>query len=427
MYALALVISIFLMPRQITPIMIGTICFIAIGISTFVHWDWVPLWELVPNRFFLCLTIFVLTVVGTYVRRMEREILDGIRRFELIIRDAPVGMLLAKADGTIVMANENTLDIFGYKRHELIGANVNMLTPPEVRKFHADNIKDYATNPTSRKMGAGRELFGAKKDSTLVPVEIGLAPIDTRDDGECVLASIVDISVRKSMREELEQFTYIVSHDLQVPLVSIAGFAQKLKDKCQDILGPTEMHWLERIIVNVGTMENLIRDLLEMSRIQRRDLNLSKIDLNEILTATLELLAPIAEAKGVKIAADKLPICVGNEVRIKQVFENLVGNALKHMGNSVEPTVTITHQEYSDHFEFVVSDNGVGIEKAHHEKIFKIFERLFPEKTNGTGLGLTICRSIIEKHKGRIWVESEVGKGSAFHFTLRKPVEEISK
>ncbi|NOY76428.1 MAG: GAF domain-containing protein [Calditrichaeota bacterium] len=222
--------------------------------------------------------------------------------------------------------------------------------------------------------------------------------------------------------EELEDFVFTVSHDLKAPIVSISGFTTILMTEYGDRIDEEGHHYLERIQGNVKQMENLIRDLLELSRIGRVVNPFERVAIADIVkTAIDDLLLQIKQKNVNVIVQEKMPEVVCDKARILQVFTNLISNAVKYIGNTPEPKIEIGFKELDESYQFYVKDNGIGIDPKYHKKIFELFHMLKELKSvEGTGVGLTIVRRIVENHRGRVWVESEKGKGSTFYFTLPK-------
>lgn len=218
--------------------------------------------------------------------------------------------------------------------------------------------------------------------------------------------------------QELEQFAYIASHDLREPLRVISNYCQLLEKKYGDRLDQNATKYMNYIIEGVGRMQTLIADLLAYSRIGRTDLEVESLDFNDALQKALQnLRVSILEHKA-EIKSDKLPVLRANRTQIIQVFQNLIGNAIKFHGQA-PPQITITAQEGHSEWLFSVKDNGIGIEQKYADRIFVIFQRLHTrEEFPGTGIGLSICKKVIEKWGGRIWVKSQPGSGSTFYFTL---------
>ncbi len=229
----------------------------------------------------------------------------------------------------------------------------------------------------------------------------------------------------KKANEELENFVFTVSHDLKSPIVSISGFASILVNDYKDKLDEEGFHYLERIRGNAKLMENLIHDLLDLSRIGRVVKPVEKVHMREIVDAAVEDLQLQLREKNVQVTVESdLPEVVCDRERMLQVFTNLISNAAKYMGSQPEPHIEIGFEDTGENFQFFVKDNGIGINPKYHERIFELFHTLNEVKdAEGTGVGLTIVKRIIENHNGRIWVESEPGAGATFYFTLPKKVE----
>ncbi|MBN2379154.1 ATP-binding protein [candidate division WOR-3 bacterium] len=225
--------------------------------------------------------------------------------------------------------------------------------------------------------------------------------------------------------QELEDFVYIVSHDLKAPLRAIIGFAEFLKEDYADRLDAQGQDYVRRMVESAERMQQLINDLLELSRIGRYKNPYVEVNSGDLVRKAVEFINPPDDVK--ITVADDMPSVFCDEVRIQQVIANLITNAMKY-NDKEEKKVEICwipHDEEGTD-EFTVQDNGIGIEEKHLDKIFKIFQRLHSkdEYGGGTGVGLNIVRKIVEQHGGKIWVESKVGKGTCFHFTIRRPEDQ---
>jgi PAS domain S-box-containing protein len=218
---------------------------------------------------------------------------------------------------------------------------------------------------------------------------------------------------------ELDEYNYAVSHDLKAPLRTIKAFVQFLL-KDSEGLDEEKLDNIRRISAASDRMQRLVEGLLVLSRINRKFMDVEPIKLNELLTEVeLDLDAQLKE-KDAEIVSDDLPTIISQRIWIRQLFTNLISNGLK-FNDSPEPKIWITHEDHYDHYVFSVKDNGIGIKEQDRERIFQLFQRLHTqEEYPGTGAGLTICKKIVESNGGRIWVESKVGVGSTFYFTIPK-------
>lgn len=221
--------------------------------------------------------------------------------------------------------------------------------------------------------------------------------------------------------KELEQFAYIISHDLQEPLRMITGFLAQLERKYEDQLDEKGKKYIFFATDGAKRMRQIILDLLDFSRIGRVDSQKEPADLNEIFEEVKQLNRQYLEEKGAKIESDPLPTLRVAKVPFRQLIHNLVNNGLKFQEPGNKPVVKIKAKELENDWQFSVSDNGIGIAEEYTEKIFNLFQRLHgKQEYSGSGIGLAICKKVVEEHGGRIWVESEPGQGSTFYFTIPK-------
>lgn len=249
-----------------------------------------------------------------------------------------------------------------------------------------------------------------------------------RDEGEKIkkLNEELELKVRErtakldALNKELEQFVYIASHDLQEPLRTVSNFVGLIQESYSDKLDEDAETYLKFISNATAKMHNLILDLLNYSRVEK-NVEFKEIDCAQIVNEVIDDLdASIRESKA-KINFDKLPVIVGNDIKLKQLFQNLISNALKFRKSDVAPEIQINCEEKEHEFLFSVKDNGIGIEKQNLGKLFVIFQRLNnASEYPGTGIGLATCKKIVTIHHGKIWIESEFGKGSTFYFTISK-------
>jgi len=223
------------------------------------------------------------------------------------------------------------------------------------------------------------------------------------------------------VNKELDDFTYIVSHDLKEPLRSIDAYSKFIADDYQDKLKDEGKHYLERIRSNAERMKRLIEDLLEISRLKRKGSIIEEVESKELVEeAKMRLEYAITQKRAEITIKDKLPKIFCDRVRLTEVFLNLISNAVK-FNDKPKPIIEISCSEEGNFYGFCVKDNGIGIKEEYFDKIFEIFQRLGKrEDVEGTGAGLTIVKRIVQMHKGKIWVESKPGEGAAFYFTIPK-------
>ena len=229
------------------------------------------------------------------------------------------------------------------------------------------------------------------------------------------------VEMIKSTNRELEEFAYTVSHDLKEPLRMVRSFMNLLENKYKDQLDQQAQKYIHFAVDGAERMNGLIDDLLEFSRVGRRYKKTEKIDLNRLLDEVASNYMHEINEGNISIQVEDLPEIIGVPVSLKLLFQNLISNGLKFQSGDKKPVVTVSCKEMENVWQFAVSDNGIGIDESHFERIFKLFKRLHThEEFSGSGAGLAICKKVVEQHRGEIWVESEEGKGSTFYFTLKK-------
>jgi len=279
-------------------------------------------------------------------------------------------------------------------------------------------------------MGAGRDLFGMRKGGSEFPVEIGLNPIST-PQGLLVLCSVVDITERKQAQEalearsrellrsnaELEQFAYVASHDLQEPLRMVASYTSLLAQEHVDKLDDEAKLYIHFAKDGAERMQQLIHDLLSYSRISSRKRPPAQVSAEECLDLALANLKISLDETGAVIRRGTLPVLLGDRSQIVDLFQNLIANAIKFRLGA-PPVVEVSAESLAGGTRFAVRDNGIGMEAQYFEDVFQVFRRLHTkEEYPGTGIGLAICKRIVERVGGKIWVESTLGQGSTFFFT----------
>lgn len=262
--------------------------------------------------------------------------------------------------------------------------------------------------------GKAIRLIGASQDITkLKENEIRLNQLN-----EDLLLKAKELA---NSNAELEQFAYVASHDLQEPLRMVTGFLTQIEKKYGSIIDETGKKYIDFAVDGAKRMRQIILDLLEFSRIGRNEGNKELLDLNVLVNEIIILAQKQIDEKRAVIKLQQLPVLPVYKAPLRQVFQNLIGNALKYSRHDIPPRIGIAAKELEDHWQFSVSDNGIGISKEYFEKIFIIFQRLHnKDEFSGTGIGLAVTKKVIDNHGGKIWVESVEGKGSTFYFTIKK-------
>lgn len=353
--------------------------------------------------------------------------------------------LIVDWTGCIVFVNRPTETWFGYRREELIGQKVEVLVPERHRGAHYTDRAGFISQPRARPMGAGMELYARRKDETEFPVDINLWPLKRRG-GLFILAAIRDMTEHKRLQTqlaneqrellrarqelektvaelkrsnaELEQFAYVASHDLQEPLRMVASYTQLLAKRYKGKLDTDADEFIGYAVDGANRMQRLINDLLAYSRVTTQGHGFELVDCHDLLEEVLgNFRLAVVESRAVVTHDVELTV-MADRGQLGQVFQNLIGNAIKFRGQ--EPSwVHISAKRKDAEWQFAIRDNGIGIDPQYADRIFVVFQRLHDrEEYPGTGIGLAICKKIIERHGGRIWVESQLGKGATFYFTL---------
>lgn len=375
-------------------------------------------------------------------------------RVRELLESAPDAIIEVDESGTIVLLNRSTEAMFGYRRDELIGQPVEILIQIELHALHAGYRRSYSSHPTTRPMGRGLNLEAQRKDGSRIPVEISLSPVPT-DDGLRVLAIIRDVSERRRAAERLQavqaryteelaaknreletrnaevehannlksEFLSGMSHELRTPLHTIIGFAELLKEELEGPLTDKQERFVGHILRDSQHLLALINDVLDLSKIEsgRLELRPEIFPLSEALEETVASVRPRAESKSIRLethVAGPTEI-FADRLRFRQILYNLLSNAVKFTREGGR--VWVDAKGEPDCVSITVGDTGIGIPPEQRDAVFDKFYQVGQRQakgSEGTGLGLAITRELVHAHGGTISLESEVGKGSRFRFTI---------
>jgi PAS domain S-box-containing protein len=353
-------------------------------------------------------------------------------RYRGLLEAAPDAMVVVDQRGEIVLLNLQAEKQFGYRRDELLGQKVSNIVPEGfAERLVADGLRS-AEDALAQQIGTGIELHGRRKDHSEFPIEIMLSPLES-PDGVLVTAAIRDITARKGAEAqllnnveelnrsnvELQQFAYIASHDLQEPLRMVASYTTLLARRYKGKLDADADDFISFAVDGATRMQHLIQDLLAYSRVGSKGQELTDTSSEDALDQAIRNLRGAIQASGAIVTHDPLPVVKADDMQLTQLFQNLVGNAIKYRRADVPGVHISAVQNSAKKWVFSIKDNGLGIESQYFERIFGMFQRLHKrEEFDGTGIGLAICKKIIERHGGAITVQSTVGEGSTFRFPL---------
>ncbi len=365
-------------------------------------------------------------------KRAENALRASEAKLRAMFELSPLGMIRNAMDGRFLEANQAFLAIVGRDLDGLNALGYWELTP---ERFAGEEQHQLAALRSRHAYGPYEKDY-IHSSGRLVPVRLRGVLI-TGKDGESSIWSIVeDISEQRAVAKalvakseelarsnaDLEQFAYVASHDLREPLRMVSSYVSLLERRYADVLDSDGREFIAFARDGAARLDHLVLDLLEFSRVKRQDEAMVPASAAAAITAALEILDDaVTSAGGSVVVAPDMPMVLAAPVQLQRVFQNLIGNALKYRHPDCAPIVRVSAAPGGDgEWVFTIADNGIGIAPEYSERIFGIFQRLHThQQYEGTGIGLAICRSIVERHGGRIWVESIPGDGAAFHFTLK--------
>lgn len=347
---------------------------------------------------------------------------------------------LTKTPLAIGRADSGTLDLVNPAFAELYGCSVDELSGTPIADIFAPEVRERAMERLDKAYELGHTVYESihmRKDGSLFPVQIEITAVrDEERNLQFRIVTVLDITERKAdegkinalMEElrrsnrDLEEFTAVLAHDLKSPLVAIAGFSRHLAKKYSPCLDERGRNYVSLIGEGAERMLRLISELREYAKSGAGPREFTTVDMDGVIRQAMENLRGEIEANGVEIRVERLPSVVGDEIQLVQLAQNLLGNSIRYRKTDEQLTVGISYERHGNEWVFRLKDNGIGIEQSLFEKIFVTFQRGRPGRHEGLGLGLSICKKIVEQHGGRIWVNARPGKGTTFYFSL--PVRE---
>lgn len=368
----------------------------------------------------------------------------GDTRYRELLEAAPDAIFEVDRQGRIVLVNYQAEKLFGYGRSELLGKPVEMLIPPRFQGVHPRRREEYHAHPVTRPMGSGLDLHARRADGREFAVDVKLSPFASGEMEGGVICIVRDISERRRTEEQIRtlnlrleqrnreveranrlktEFLASMSHELRTPLNAIIGFSDLLAEQSAAGFSEKQKRFIGHIQQSARHLLDLINDILDLSRIEAGHLDLKYEDfpLAASLAEVLATIRPAMAAKGIEVESE-VPVDLklnADRLRFKQLLYNLLSNAIKFTPGGGRVSVESFARDGLIHL--TVRDTGIGIPREEHEAIFDRFHQVGSTTKGvreGTGLGLAITKRLIEQHGGRVWVESEPGRGSRFHFTL---------
>ena len=379
------------------------------------------------------------TTAREQAEEAERALQAQVTQTRGILDTATDGIITITERGIVESFNPAASRIFGYLAEEVVGHNISMLLPQPHRDRHDQYLARYCATGETHILGVtGRELEGQRKDGSCFPLDLSVSEVNLADR-RLFTGVMRDTTARKRaeaelMRQaqelqeqnlmltrknkELDEFTYIASHDLQEPIRNLLSYGTLLRQDLGDDLPQDAADDLYYITDSAKRMKRLVEDLLALSRAGRSAMKHDNISLDECVDNALTALATCIQESNATICRARLPTVLGDKTLLTQLYQNLIGNAVKFQ-NSAAPQIELTAEQQNGTWMLGVQDNGIGIDPQYAERIFNPFQRLHGmTEYEGTGIGLSICQKTVERHGGRIWVESELGKGAHVRFTL---------
>ena len=372
------------------------------------------------------------------ISKVSEEVNERRGQIEDLINSAPDAVIVINKESKIMRWNPKAEELFGWKSTEVIDQPLHdIIIPERYRKDHLRGMKHYLHTGKGPVLHKTVEVSALKRSGNEFPIALSIAPSHHKNE-RVFIGFIRDITEQTESRKEineknaqlersnieLDQFASVASHDLQEPLRTINSYLELLQRRYGKHLDVTAQQFINYTVSAADRMRNLIISLLEYSRVNKAEKIITQVDLNVLIADVLNSLQQLILETKTVIKTPDLPTINGDKDQLFQLFQNLISNGIKFRKHGEAAKITISSSTQEQLYSFCVRDNGIGIEKQYANKIFELFQRLHnKDEYPGSGIGLAVCKKIVEKHGGEIWIDSEFGKGTTFCFTIKRDLE----
>ena len=369
------------------------------------------------------------------ISKVSEEVNERRGQIDDLINSAPDAVIVINKDSKIIRWNPKAEELFGWKSTEVIDQPLHdIIIPERYRKDHLRGMKHYLHTGEGPVLHKTVEVSALKRSGGEFPIALSISPSHHKNE-RVFIGFIRDITEQTESRKEineknaqleksnieLDQFASIASHDLQEPLRTINSYLELLQRRYRKHLDETAQQYINYTVSASDRMRNLIISLLEYSRVNKAEKIITKVDLNLLVVNVINSLQQLILETKTLIETSDLPTLNGDKDQLFQLFQNLISNGIKFRKHGEAAKITISSSTQEHLYSFCVRDNGIGIEKQYANKIFELFQRLHnKDEYPGSGIGLAVCKKIVEKHGGEIWIDSEFGKGTTFCFTIKR-------
>jgi PAS domain S-box-containing protein len=409
-----------------------------LGLAMVVKIDAAEIFQPIREQLQIVIGLLFLLVAGgtlllrSQVKPLATHLRESREQFRAVTETASDAIISADGQGNIIYFNRAAEHMLGYSAKEALGRPLTLLMPERFQEPHRLGFQRFLATKQARIIGKTLELVARGKDGKEFPIEISVA-YWTTTKGDFFTAILRDITTRKEAEEvltrrtaeleaandELEAFSYSVSHDLRAPLRHIDGFSNMLRDECGPALNDPGRRYLGVISESVKQMGRLIDDLLAFSKMGRVEMRRTRISMNDLVKEVLGELAGEIKGRNIEWDIHSLPDVWGDRSMLKQVWVNLLSNSVKYTRPRELAKIKIESSKKNDELEICVQDNGAGFDMKYAEKLFGVFQRLHrAEEFEGTGVGLANVRRIVTRHGGQAWAHAKVDEGASFYFTI---------